>query len=95
MFRTGTKIRNINSSHSEHGGEKVKQRKDLIERRKELNLTQEQVAISSGISRAYYTNIEAGRKEPSIGVAKKIADTLTTTVDRIFFSDIVPNRNTA
>jgi DNA-binding XRE family transcriptional regulator len=91
----GTKIRNINSSHSERGGEKMKQRTDLIERRKELNLTQEQVARSSGISRAYYTNIEAGRKEPSIGVAKKISDTLKTTVDQIFFRDIVPNRNTA
>jgi DNA-binding XRE family transcriptional regulator len=95
MFQIGTKMRNINSSYSEHGGEKVKQRTDLIERRKELNLTQDQVAGSSGISRAYYTNIEAGRKEPSIGVAKKIADTLKTTVDQIFFKDIVPNWNTA
>jgi DNA-binding XRE family transcriptional regulator len=77
------------------GGEKVQQRSDLIERRKELGLTQEQVAEKSGITRAYYTNIEAGRKDPSMGVAKKIADALITTVDKIFFNDSVPNRNTA
>ncbi len=65
----------------------------LIQRRKALNLTHEQVANKSGISRAYYTNIEAGRKDPSMGVAKKIADTLLTTVDLIFFNDIVPKRN--
>jgi DNA-binding XRE family transcriptional regulator len=73
----------------------VEQRSDLIERRKQLSLTQEQVAEKSGITRAYYTNIEAGRKEPSMGVAKKIADALLTTVDQIFFNGRVPNRNTA
>ncbi|MFD2442896.1 helix-turn-helix transcriptional regulator [Bacillus sp. CGMCC 1.16607] len=68
-------------------------RTDLISRRKELKFTQEQVAELSGISRAYYTNIEAGRKEPSMGVAKKIADALKTTVDQIFFNNNVPKWN--
>jgi len=62
----------------------VEQRTDLIERRKILGFTQEFVAERSGISRAYYTNVEAGRKEPSMKVAKRIADTLMTTVDQIF-----------
>lgn len=68
-------------------------RKNLIERRQELNFTQDQVAEKANISRAYYVNIEAGRKDPSIKVAKSIADTLETTVDEIFFAKYVPKRN--
>ncbi|MEH7354034.1 helix-turn-helix transcriptional regulator [Neobacillus drentensis] len=54
----------------------MEHRSNLTERRKERGLTHEQVAEKSGITRAYYTNIEAGRKDPSMGVAKKIADAL-------------------
>lgn len=74
---------------------KHQQRTELTKRRKELNYTHEQIAFLANISRAYYTNIEAGRKEPSMGVAKKIADALKTTVDTIFFDTDVPNRHTA
>jgi DNA-binding XRE family transcriptional regulator len=70
-----------------------KHRTNLMNRRKELNLTHEQVAKKAKITRAYYTNIEAGRKEPSMSTAKKIADSLKTTVDNIFFENNVPNRN--
>ncbi|MCL6445043.1 MAG: helix-turn-helix transcriptional regulator [Alicyclobacillus sp.] len=65
----------------------------MIALRKQLNLTQEEVAKRAGISRAYYANIEAGRRRSTIPVAKRIADALTTTVDYLFYDDEVPKRN--
>lgn len=73
----------------------MNQRTELIQKRKELDLTQDEVAELAKISRPYYTNIEAGRKDPSISVAKRIADVLKTTVDSIFFNSNVPKGNTA
>lgn len=67
----------------------------LIARRIELNLTHDEVAKRANISRCYYTNIEAGRRSPSMKVAKRIANALESTVDAIFFEDGVPNRNSA
>ncbi|MEN2466720.1 helix-turn-helix transcriptional regulator [Ornithinibacillus sp. JPR2-1] len=51
-------------------------RKWLKEIRESKGLTQEQVAILSGISRSHYTHIEQGNKTPSVEVAKSIAKTL-------------------
>lgn len=48
----------------------------LIEFRKSKQLTQEQVASSSFIDRAYYSNIESGKRTPSLIVAENIAKTL-------------------
>jgi DNA-binding XRE family transcriptional regulator len=59
-------------------------RKKLIRRRTELELTHDEVALKAEISRPYYTNIEAGRKEPSLKVVRKIAAALDTTVETIF-----------
>lgn len=48
------------------------------------NLTQEQVATLAGISRSAYSNIEIGKRDPSVTMAKKIA--LALKFDwRIFF----------
>lgn len=44
--------------------------------REELNLTQEEVAKMAKIQRAYYTMIEKGKRNPSVIVAKQIADIL-------------------
>lgn len=68
---------------------------ELSRRRQELNLTHAEAARGSKISRPYYTNIELGRKIPSMKVAKQIADALSTTVDKIFFDANVPKRNSA
>ena len=46
----------------------------LEEKRKKLEMTQEEVAERAGITRAYYTMIEAGKKTPSPAIAKKIAN---------------------
>ncbi len=58
----------------------------LISRRKEKKWTQAKLAKKANISRAYYANIEVGRKVPSLAIAKKIADVLDTSVDDIFFT---------
>lgn len=39
-------------------------------------LTQEQVAFLSGISRGAYSNVESGKRDPSVAMAKAIAGAL-------------------
>ena len=50
----------------------------LCEIRKARNMTHDAVASASGISRAYYTNVENGKRGDPLPVdtAKKIAETL-------------------
>lgn len=48
----------------------------LTERRKELDLTQAEVAKRSGIARQTYSMIETGERNPSVPVGKKIAEVL-------------------
>lgn len=48
----------------------------LQEKRIKKELNHEQVAQESGIQRAYYTMIENGNRDPSVEVAKKIAQAL-------------------
>jgi transcriptional regulator with XRE-family HTH domain len=52
----------------------MEQRNWLIDLRGRL--TQEQVSFLSGISRGSYSNIETGKRDPSVSMAKKIAKTL-------------------
>lgn len=70
-------------------------RRNMINRRKELELTQEEVAKRSGIARTTYTNIELGDKNPSLAVALKIKETLQTNDDNIFLISNVPKSNTS
>jgi len=46
---------------------------NLSEKRKEAGLKQEEVAEIIGVSRAAYSNIEIGRRRPSVSTAKRIA----------------------
>jgi transcriptional regulator with XRE-family HTH domain len=48
----------------------------LKELRLQQGFTQDEVAKDSGIKRAYYTMIEQGNRNPSVSVAKSIADSL-------------------
>lgn len=52
-------------------------------------LTQEQVAMLAGISRSAYANIESGKRNPSVSVAKKIASALKFDWKN-FFDDKLP-----
>jgi putative transcriptional regulator len=52
--------------------------------RKELGLTQEDVADKVGISRAYMGYIEQGRYAPSLEVLEKVAKALKSPISDFF-----------
>ena len=54
----------------------MKPRKFMQNRRGELGLTQKMVADMVGITQGTYSNIEKGKKTPSVKLAKKLADVL-------------------
>ena len=56
----------------------------LKARRKELGLTQLEVATASGIHEVNYQSIEAGRHLPSLMAAASIARTLDCSIEDIF-----------
>ena len=61
------------------------ERRKLKELRKSKKMTQEEIANELGISRPMYTNIENGRRNPSLKVMKKIVDFLGEDAKNIFF----------
>ncbi|SMO54315.1 helix-turn-helix transcriptional regulator [Melghirimyces algeriensis] len=65
---------------------------NLERRRKKIGFSHQEIADLAKISRAYYTNIETGRKNPSLEVAKRIADALHSDMD-IFFQRSVSFRD--
>lgn len=48
----------------------------LKDKRETLGLTHEEVAVKSNIKRPYYTMIENGSRNPSVEVAKNIANVI-------------------
>ena len=66
--------------------EVILMRQKLFEARKSANLTHEDMAEKLGISRAHYTHIELGSRNPSLEIAMKIAKLLTKSLDEIFLS---------
>jgi transcriptional regulator with XRE-family HTH domain len=52
--------------------------------RKVRGLTQEQLAVDSGIDLTYAGGIERGRRNPSVEVLIRIAAALDTTPDQLF-----------
>lgn len=59
----------------------------LKERRKELGLTQEQLAKSAGVSRYTIIKLERGEKHAHWWTLKCIADALFLSVPEIFCAD--------
>lgn len=57
---------------------------NLKKRREELSLTQKQVADAAEVGIRLYQYYEADRKEPSVRTAKRIAEALKTTVEKLF-----------
>nr|DAS00340.1 MAG TPA: Helix-turn-helix XRE-family like protein [Bacteriophage sp.]DAU21607.1 MAG TPA: Helix-turn-helix XRE-family like protein [Caudoviricetes sp.] len=57
----------------------MKPRKFMQNRRDELGVTQKMVADMVGIAQGTYSNIEKGKKAPSVKLAKKLADILGVT----------------
>ncbi|MGG1249936.1 helix-turn-helix transcriptional regulator [Brevibacillus agri] len=60
-------------------------RTKMLNRRKALKLTQEDVAKRAGMTRANYAHIERGRHNPSIEQMKVIAKALKVKPDLNFF----------
>jgi len=58
--------------------------KKIQKRRKELELTQEELDDKVGISRAYMGYIEQGRYAPSLEVLEKIAKSLKSPISDFF-----------
>lgn len=62
----------------------------IKEKRKEKNMTQEELAAKSGVSRATISGLENGTvRATSSKTLVKLARALDTTVDQIFFQDNV------
>ena len=51
-------------------------RTSIIERRKEIALTQQEVAEKAGISRSYYAMVEAGYRQPTLKTWLRIGDAI-------------------
>lgn len=60
----------------------------LINLRKSLYLSQEEVAKKSRISRSYYGLIENGTRNPSYTIAHEIATTLNKEIEQVFVDEI-------
>ena len=57
-------------------------------RRKELKMSQEELATKSKVSRTIISGLESGRvKETTIGTLKRIAEALDTDVSYFFEND--------
>ncbi len=56
----------------------------LIEERRSRRLTQLKLANEVGISRAYLAQIELGQRNPSVPVAKKLAQALAVDWTRFY-----------
>ena len=57
--------------------------KKIQKRRKELGLTQEQLAEKVGVSRAYMGYIEQARNTPALETLEKIAKALKTSTSEL------------
>lgn len=61
-------------------------RNKLIEFRKSLNFTQEEISNELGITLTYYSKIEQGRRNPSYNFLNKMKKTFPKiSIDYIFF----------
>lgn len=57
--------------------------KTIAERRKQLKLSQQELAESSGVNRAFLSNVEQGKRNPSIGAIASIAQGLRMRISRL------------
>ncbi|WP_059000103.1 helix-turn-helix domain-containing protein [Leptolyngbya sp. NIES-2104] len=64
----------------------IKQRfgKAIRRRRRELDLSQEELAERAEMHRTYISDIERGIVNPSLEVIEKLTDALNTTVSELF-----------
>jgi putative transcriptional regulator len=56
----------------------------IKELRLKLNLTQEELAEKSGVRRETIVFLEQGKYNPSLKLAHDVAETLKTSIDKLF-----------
>lgn len=66
----------------------------MVQQRKDLGMTQEQIARAIGISRSYYTEIENGTHTPSGKTALRISTFFNVDMSIFFCSECRENRQT-
>lgn len=59
----------------------------LIKLRKDRGITQQQASETLGITRSFYGMIETGNRNPTLDLAKKIADLFQVDIEELFFDD--------
>jgi len=64
-------------------------------RRRELGLTQKQVADRIGVTQAYVATIEAGRNAPGLDVIAKFAEALNTTPSALLSGEEIFSQTSA
>lgn len=55
----------------------------IAKRRKELRMSQEELAAKTGVDRAFISNVERGKRNPSFGVVASIARGLKMRMSRL------------
>lgn len=66
-------------------GDDFIKRNYLIKLRKQNKLTQEQVSKKLKITTVFYGMIERGQRNPTLKLAKEIADLFNQSIEEIFF----------
>ena len=66
-------------------------RDKLVQMRKKLGLTQEQVSSKAGVKRSYYGLVENGVRNPSLENALKISAALDSKIEDLFVGEIFFN----
>lgn len=59
----------------------------LVRLRKERKMTQQQIAEILGITRSFYGMIETGDRNPTLDLAKRIAELFQVDIEEIFFTN--------
>lgn len=59
-------------------------RHSIIDKRKELGMSQDEVSYAAGISRSFYAAIERGLRDPSLETAQRICLVLKMPVGKAF-----------
>lgn len=57
--------------------------KTIALRRKQLKMSQNELAEASGVNRAFLSNVEQGKRNPSIGAVASIAQGLNMRLSRL------------
>ncbi len=60
-----------------------KVRQNIVKIRREKGYTQERLAYEAEISKGYLSEIESGKKSPTVRILQKIADTLEVPLSKL------------